>query len=581
MKTIVSSALLLASTLLTPFPIYADINHNKPPLSLTLEQVKSWSETPSLKAENVISTVPVQPRFRVETDLPTHPDLKVLIAPDGMNNLGNYNTQQDVFNLYNFTHWSYIDSLVWFAGTANETVSIPARPWVDTAHRNGVKVLGSIFLAVNQYGGSIDTVKRFLARDENGEFPVAKELIAIADYYNFDGWLMNQETDLTKQKDENGQIIARQDFKTGKYLAQEMQDFMRYLTQIAPEHMEIHWYDAMISDGQVKWQNMLNKQNTPYFQDGKQRISDAIFLNYWWNEDMAKQSFSHVNQIDRAPYDVYFGVDLWPARNAQAMFRSTQWLDALFPATHKAGLGSIALFGNNANFNFAGTDDIKALSRFQSDKQDYQAFYQTEQRLFAGDDLNPMTHDKSQSWAGLARYIPAKSTLMALPFSTSFNTGHGLQWFEHGKAVRGEWHNIAKQDIVPTWQFAIEGNNSLALNYDFDSAYSGGSSLAVVGDLSQGRAVVPLYSTRFNINSASSFTVAFKQNTPGELIEVWLETANGKHISVSLPANGSNWQTHKVSLSDYQGQSIVAMGLATKDKTVTSFKANIGFMELN
>lgn len=581
MKIFVLSAAIVCSTLIAPFSAVAEINHNKPPLSLTLKQVKSWSSTPSLQASAFISSVNLQPRFRVKTELPTHQDLKVLIAPDGMNNLANYNEPQKVFNLYNFTHWSYIDTLVWFAGTANETVSIPARPWVDTAHRNGVKVLGSIFLAVNQYGGSVDTVRQFLARDKNGEFPVARELVAIAEYYQFDGWLMNQETDLTKQKNHADKIIEQQDFKTGAFLAKEMQDFMRYLTQIAPEHMEIHWYDAMINDGQVKWQNMLNAHNTPYLQSDEDRISDAMFLNYWWNKDMAEQSFAQVNRINRSPYDVYFGVDLWPERNAQPMFKSTQWLQALFPDTHKHGLGSIALFGNNANFNFSGSNKVKAFSQFQQNKHDYQSFYQTEQRLFSGDDLNSATHSKAQHWGGLAQFVPAKSTLIKLPFSTSFNTGHGLSWFEKGQIVAGEWHDISVQSVLPTWQFSIDGNSSISLNYDFEQAFVGGSSLNVSGDLSQGAANVALYSSRFTLKPTSRVNVIYKQNVSGDFMAMWFKTISGEHIFLPLHVKASNWQRYELDLSRHQGKTIVAFGIVTKQADIASFDANIGYLELN
>ena len=70
-----------------------------------------------------------------------------------MNNLANYSGEENRFNLYNFTHWAYIDKLVWFGGTASQTVHIPSAPWVNTAHKNGVQVFGNVFFAPTVFGG--------------------------------------------------------------------------------------------------------------------------------------------------------------------------------------------------------------------------------------------------------------------------------------------------------------------------------------------------------------------------------------------------------------------------------------------
>src|SRR5690606_10941715 len=103
----------------------------------------------------------------------------------------------------------------------------PARPWVDVAHKNGVKVLGSVFLAVARWGGSADTVDALLKQDAQGHFVMADKLFALADYYGFDGWLINQETDLTAVKDANNQLIeGRLDEQRGKVLAARMLAFM-------------------------------------------------------------------------------------------------------------------------------------------------------------------------------------------------------------------------------------------------------------------------------------------------------------------------------------------------------------------
>ena len=74
----------------------------------------------------------------------------------------------------------------------------------------------------------------------------AHKLIELAQYYGFDGWLMNQETNLAAVKDANNDLLKGQsDPKRAQQLGEKMLQFMQYLTAIAPAHMEIHWYDAI------------------------------------------------------------------------------------------------------------------------------------------------------------------------------------------------------------------------------------------------------------------------------------------------------------------------------------------------
>jgi endo-beta-N-acetylglucosaminidase D len=168
------------------------IQPDQPPFALTLAQLKSWSTQSPLAAADNVSQQPLVRRFvaplaRNSSAVVQDHQARVLYAPDGMNNFANYLTAQPKFNLYNFTHWAQIDVLNWFAGTADLTVQIPARPWVDTAHKNGVKVIGSVFLGIAQWGGNPDTVEMLLQQDAEGRFVMAHQLVALAQYYGFDG----------------------------------------------------------------------------------------------------------------------------------------------------------------------------------------------------------------------------------------------------------------------------------------------------------------------------------------------------------------------------------------------------------
>jgi len=128
-----------------------------PPFALSVEQLFAWEAARPLADAGNVSRVPlagrmVDPGPGPDPAARLDPKVRVLFAPDGMNNFGNYLVPQPRFNLYTFTHWAQIDVLSWFAGTAGHNVLIPARPWVDTAHRNGVKVIGTAFFAPLAWG---------------------------------------------------------------------------------------------------------------------------------------------------------------------------------------------------------------------------------------------------------------------------------------------------------------------------------------------------------------------------------------------------------------------------------------------
>ena len=556
------------------FAAQAQLQPAQPPFALTLQQARDWSpQTDTASADNV-SKVPLA--RRISAPLPGLKQLdtqaKVLYAPDGMNNFANYLTPQPQFNLYNFTHWSQIDVLNWFAGTADLTVQIPARPWVDTAHKNGVKVIGSVFLGIAQWGGNPDTVEALLEQDSQGRFILADQLIRIADYYGFDGWLMNQETDLTSVKDAQNQLVKGQkDPQRGRDLARRLLAFMQYLTANAPQGMEIHWYDSMLASGEVHWQNQLNAKNQHYLQ-AQVPTSDAMFLNYWWDKAMVLSSRQKALELGRSPYDVYTGVDLWPSRDAQRAFSSYQWLDWLFEG-HKA-LSSIALFAPNLNFNFEGEPQTPAFSRFRTDPTDVSSFYATESRIFAGDDLNLALVDKS-GWKGLGAYLPAKSSLLSLPFSSSFNTGQGKVMMQHGKKKGGAWTDMSQQDLLPTWQFAVQGSNTLQLSYDFDQPYQGGSSLAVRGKATR-LSLMPLYHSSVVLSANSKIRVISQGQTQG--LQLYLQTAEGERQLLPLESSTA-WNTQTQSLAALAGRNIVQIGLMTEGAT-EALDARLGLLEI-
>lgn len=69
---------------------------------------------------------------------------------------------------------------------------------------------------------------------------------------------------------------------------------------------QVIWYDSMTKDGEIHWQNQLTWNNEVFF-----KITDGIFLNYWWKKEYPEMARRIAEQLGRSGLDVYFGTDVW------------------------------------------------------------------------------------------------------------------------------------------------------------------------------------------------------------------------------------------------------------------------------
>ena len=90
---------------------------------------------------------------------------------------------------YHFYHWHLIDSFVYFS---HNFITIPPATWTNAAHTNGVLSMGTIITewedgrqVCNHLLSSADNVQKFV-----------EQCVSLANYYQFDGWLVNIENSL-------------------------------------------------------------------------------------------------------------------------------------------------------------------------------------------------------------------------------------------------------------------------------------------------------------------------------------------------------------------------------------------------
>lgn len=549
---------------------------NTAPYILTVDELKQWTTTGATASTDLIATVDLAPRF-INTVTQFNPtlsnDMKIAYLPDGMNNFGNYFGEQSQFNLYNFTHWAYIDKLVWFGGTASQTVQLPSSPWTNAAHKNGVKVFGNVFFSPTAFGGSTATLTNFLEQDIDGGFVVIPKMIAMMQYYNFDGWFINQET------------------ATNATTAILMHDFVRDLTaQAELIGKEIMWYDAMRLNGSVGWQNRLNANNSPFVQDDQDvdgsfetRVSSSIFINFSWGSNaFPTASRTRANLIGRSQFDVFTGADIWPGRNQGNFETNGNNFMSFLHENATTPFTSLGLFAPNCVFNNS------TYTNFNNDPTDYASFYNAENHLFSGDDNNPGIVDAT-GFKGLCNWIPEASTITNLPFFTSFNTGHGTQKFFQGALFSSEsWHDMNQQSIIPTWQWAFSENNLLAANWDFSDAFNGGNSLKITGNLPANHAVdLMLYKTKLiNTQQSFDFGIFFRNQAVDphmKLLIVFSDEPAQKYEFPLVFTLTSEWTGSAYSLTNsFAGREIAMIGLRFEsDIAVPDYSINIGEININ
>lgn len=111
------------------------------------------------------------------------------------------------FNPVTFENWAFIRKFINFGGETlgGSHISAPDPEWVNAAHRNGVKIYGTVY--IDSANGTVAMTTNLLGRyNGNGEtdksnysVPVLDKLDALAKRLNLDGWFLNIENGLNPE----------------------------------------------------------------------------------------------------------------------------------------------------------------------------------------------------------------------------------------------------------------------------------------------------------------------------------------------------------------------------------------------
>ncbi|XP_029455015.1 cytosolic endo-beta-N-acetylglucosaminidase isoform X2 [Rhinatrema bivittatum] len=407
----------------TPFSARHHDKDTTEPISFylsSLEELLSWKPT-NQDAFN-IAVMPLAKRLPpLESKRP-----RTLVCHDLM---GGYLQDRfiqgsDTQDSYIFYHWQYIDIFVYFS---HHMFTLPPVCWTNAAHKHGVSVLGTF---ITEWEAGARVCESFLAGEESSFRAVADQMVRVAQFYRFDGWLINIENLLS--------VVA----------AKNTPHFLRYLTEQMHQHVPgglVIWYDSVIENGELKWQNELNEKNRVFFDS-----CDGIFTNYNWTEQHAEQMSSQA--VERRA-DVYIGVDVFARGKVVGGYFDTN-----------KSLQLIRRYGFSAALFAPGW-------------------------VYECLDKNDFLQNQNKFWSLLEEYLPIHS-ISTLPFITSFCIGCGKQRFFYGKEEDVEsWSNLSAQEMQPLFvnrapDSGTEGEETggwVKTQICPKDAWLGGSSLLVEG----------------------------------------------------------------------------------------------------
>lgn len=278
--------------------------------------------------------------------------------------------------------------------------TIPPITWITCAHNFGVKCLGTFIIEhwATYDNSSGDDEIRDLLYDHNTVKAVCEQMVQLMHHYCFDGWLINMETPISREK------------------ISLMKHFLQVLTEMTHEATNgnglIIWYDSVTADtGRLEWQNELNKRNESFYL-----ACDGIFLNYCWNE--AKLAHSKMQEINAGRrFDCYVGVDVF-GRGCPGGGKWNTSKAVELACRHRL---SVAIFAPGWTF-----ESIPIEGRLTT-------FYWNEAKF----------------WLKLLPYFHQK-VLNKLPVSTNFCQGFGYhQWREGVRQYEGTWLDLKKQQLQP------------------------------------------------------------------------------------------------------------------------------------
>ncbi|KAJ8098244.1 glycosyl hydrolase family 85-domain-containing protein [Lipomyces tetrasporus] len=355
--------------------------------------------------------------------------------------------------------FAMIDTFVYFS---HKRVALPPVSWTNACHKSGVRCLGTIIF---EHKSSVSDARLLLTPNAAGTGYLYADIFArLARHYGFDGYLLNMETTMGSPAK-----------------ARELLNFVEYLKfclhKVVGPEARVIWYDSLTIEDKIDYQDALNMKTLPFF-----RAADGLFTNYFWEDRQVYEGAKLAGMLFRL--DLWTGLDVW----GRKVHYPAKWEIGKALRRIEASGTSLALFAPAWVYEELGAKDFEV--------NDFSFWYdnvenETKRNISVSEFIRPHP-------------APVLQTEKYQMFYTSFNTGHGQNFFVNGKAEYLEpWVNHGLQTALPTYPHtshspylesyskrlleqristALPGTFKTSWKIDYTRAFYGGSSLKFTSD---------------------------------------------------------------------------------------------------
>ncbi len=186
-------------------------------------------------------------------------------------------------------------------------------------------------------------------------------------------------------------------------------------------------------------------------------------------------------------------------------------------------------------------------------------FHAADDRFWSGAGLDPAR----PAGTGGGRRAPAvadRSTITALPFATTFNTGHGPRRYEDGAATSDAPWNLGLQDRLPPRRRPVRTTGRRrTVSLDFAGAWRGGSRLLVRGVLDAPATVGP-FPTRLPVGAGTVVEFAHRADAASGPVTVEVAVALHEPSAPGEPAPYTGLPAGTVEPGDGRRTATVRLG---------------------
>ncbi|WP_026531245.1 endo-beta-N-acetylglucosaminidase [Haematomicrobium sanguinis] len=559
-----------------------------------------WSPETDPHAKHFVCHIPRAERIAPFAQTQAHPSLDPrvqMLAIDGDYRGSIYDERAraigDEDYVYTFRFWPYLDVFSsWHgqltpdvpasavkdrnaAGRTYGVLELPNAGWTEAAHKNRARALGCWFWP--REGADFDAL---LAQDPIGTFPIADKLIELRRYFGFDGYFMNQEAALTTKQ------------------AATLRAFLEYLKAQDPE-CYLQWYDAMLPDGTLDYQNMINTENVSWLGTPGRPLCDSLFMNYGWlrgwdttgedgpDPDLTR-SAQTVTDAGFDPFEVAFGTSEFQMGGFNP---SERYSDLATPnKTPPVSWGTFVInemWQRGCSDGTTRTPEGRALYR------------QAEQRFWSGPRGNPLWSGRlseptmpgrSNIWNyeafdGVAHAIVEKSPYARLPIRHTFNIGVGSGFWIAGQQMSQKpWNDAGNADPALTWQYWIDEKqpDTTTAALDESLVWEGAHSLALENGNSQPlECTVHLFKTDITVSEPTIARVTAAHEGAVDLtliVTPYEDPTTQRTITLTPYGNAAApWRHYQASVPATIGRiARVSLGISSPDAS----RVNIGQVDI-